>query len=132
MLSITIRDLHKFHSVWSIPNMTLPDRIIAARKGAGFTQSELGVRIGVTQPAISEWEKSARNQPSIDTLRRIAEVTGKPLVWLALGEEFEFTPDEINLIRDFRQCSDQGKTAAIAVIQSNIQHLQSETRLQGA
>ncbi len=53
--------------------------VIAARKHAGITQAELARRMGTTQPAVTRLE-SGRVQPSLRTLRRVAEATGLKLM----------------------------------------------------
>jgi transcriptional regulator with XRE-family HTH domain len=52
--------------------------VIAARKRAGLTQTELAQRMGTTQPAVTRME-SGKVQPSLRTLRRVAEATGSKL-----------------------------------------------------
>jgi transcriptional regulator with XRE-family HTH domain len=52
--------------------------VIAARKRAGLTQAELAQKMGTTQPAVTRME-SGRIQPSLRTLRRLAEATGSKL-----------------------------------------------------
>lgn len=52
--------------------------VIAARKRAGLTQTELAARMGTTQPAVTRME-SGRVQPSLRTLRRLADATGSKL-----------------------------------------------------
>ena len=49
--------------------------VIAARKRAGLTQTELARRMGTTQPAVTRME-SGRVQPSLRTLQRLAKATG--------------------------------------------------------
>lgn len=45
------------------------------RDGQGWTQSDLGARVGLTQAAVSQHELG-RTQPDVDTLRRYAAVFG--------------------------------------------------------
>ncbi|HEV2134950.1 MAG TPA: helix-turn-helix transcriptional regulator [Terracidiphilus sp.] len=53
--------------------------VIAARKRAGLTQTELARRMGTTQPAVTRME-SGRVQPSLRTLQRLAKATGSRLL----------------------------------------------------
>ncbi len=53
------------------------DRIMRARKKAGFTQEELAERIGVTPQAVSKWE-NGHNLPDLENLLLIAELTNTP------------------------------------------------------
>ena len=52
--------------------MTTGERIRAARKKKGWTQSSLADRLGVTHVSIVQWENGTRN-PKQDTLVRIAD-----------------------------------------------------------
>ena len=51
--------------------MTTGQRIKDARKKAGMTQKELGLKLGVTYQTIAQWENDLRN-PKKETIRRIA------------------------------------------------------------
>lgn len=56
----------------------LAQKIERAMKEAGFTQRELAKVMGITNPTISTWTTGKRN-PTVNTLKRIAQATGKPL-----------------------------------------------------
>lgn len=66
-------------------NMTLGRRIIEARKMRGISQSELARAIGVSRPAVSQWE-SDKTEPTRERLLKIAAVTKVNALWLATGE----------------------------------------------
>lgn len=51
--------------------MSVGDRIRAARKKAGMTQAELASKLGLPWQSISQWERDARN-PKIEALEKIA------------------------------------------------------------
>lgn len=53
--------------------------IVAARDRAGLTQKELAAKSGLTQSNISNIEKGS-TRPTIDSLKKIADATGKRLV----------------------------------------------------
>ena len=57
---------------------TLIQAIIDARTEAGMTQQELSQKSGITQSDISKLEHGNAN-PSIRTLRRLADALGKRL-----------------------------------------------------
>jgi transcriptional regulator with XRE-family HTH domain len=63
---------------------TIGDRIRQARKAAGLNQVELARRIGVSQPAIANWE-SGVHDPRRLMLAKVAEALSIPLDWLAEG-----------------------------------------------
>ncbi|WP_296896047.1 helix-turn-helix transcriptional regulator [Thiohalocapsa sp.] len=60
-------------------------RLRSARKNAGLSQAELGIRAGVEQPHISALEGGART-PSMETLRLLAGTLGVSVHWLC-GED---------------------------------------------
>ena len=49
-------------------------------KKSGLTQKEFASRMGVSQQVISRLEKGDIDNPTIDTLSKIADVAGKKLV----------------------------------------------------
>ena len=49
------------------------NRIKEARLAAGMTQEQLAAAVGVTQPAVTQWENGTTN-PRVPALRIIAEV----------------------------------------------------------
>ncbi|MCI1301342.1 helix-turn-helix domain-containing protein [Acetobacter sp.] len=57
---------------------TLIEEMIRARVKAHLSQAELAMKIGTTQSAIARLE-SGRVSPSLTTLRRYAEATGRQL-----------------------------------------------------
>lgn len=66
------------------PPATIGERIRQARKRAGLNQSELAERLGVTQPAVANWE-SGVHDPRRVVLARLADALSTPLDWLADG-----------------------------------------------
>lgn len=63
---------------------TIGERIRIARKRAGLNQAALAVRLGVTQPAVANWE-SGVHDPRRVVLAKLAEALGTSLDWLADG-----------------------------------------------
>ena len=53
--------------------------VITARERAGLTQKELAAKSGLTQSNISNIEKGVTH-PTIDSLKKIADATGRRLV----------------------------------------------------
>lgn len=49
------------------------------RRGAGYTQAELGERMGTTQSVISRWEHG-HDEPRVSTLEKIARACGHRLI----------------------------------------------------
>ena len=50
------------------------------RKAAGFTQKEFAEKMGVSQQLVSRLESGEYENPTIETLSRVADVAGKKLV----------------------------------------------------
>ncbi len=65
--------------------MDFPARLRRARKEAGLSQSEFGLRLKVSGQSVKEWE-AGRSSPQFVRLAEIAEITGKPVAWFFLSE----------------------------------------------
>jgi transcriptional regulator with XRE-family HTH domain len=85
---------------------TLGGRIRMARKSAGLNQAELAERVGVTQPAVANWE-SGVHDPRRLMLARLAEALSTPMEWLAGGA---------------RSTLERDKHAAAAYLRRPLQH----------
>ena len=84
---------------------TFGDRIVAAREGAGLTQSELAERLGVRLDTLRGWEED-RNEPRADRARILAGLTGVSLTWLLTGEgdaPTDATPDTDAIVAELRR-----------------------------
>lgn len=71
-------------------------RITRARKEAGLTQQQLATILGVSRPAVAQWEKG-KTSPSAENLRNVATATGKQLIYFFTGsgvkaDEFDEAP----------------------------------------
>lgn len=64
---------------------SIGDRIRFARKEAGFNQAGLAERVGVSQPAVANWE-SGVHDPRRLMLAKIADVLSVSPEWLASGD----------------------------------------------
>ncbi|HOP19737.1 MAG TPA: helix-turn-helix domain-containing protein [Amphiplicatus sp.] len=85
---------------------SIGDRIRQARKAAGLNQAALAARVGVTQPAVANWE-SGVHDPRRMMLAKLAEALSTPLDWLAEGA---------------RSAAERDKGAAAAYLRRPIQH----------
>ena len=83
------------------------ERIKQARKSRGLSQVDLARRIGVSQPAIANWE-SGIHDPRRLTLAKLAETLDAPLDWLAAGD---------------RSAAESDKHAAAAYIRRPVRHV---------
>ena len=66
----------------------LAKRIRSARENAHLSQHTLGQHIGLSDKAISAYEKG-RSQPPLENLRKIAQVTNHPLTYFTQEENDE-------------------------------------------
>ena len=83
------------------------ERIRQARKSRGLSQADLARRIGVTQPAIANWE-SGVHDPRRLTLAKLADALESPLDWLAAGD---------------RSVAESDKHASAAYIRRPLRHV---------
>lgn len=85
---------------------TIGDRIRQARKAAGINQAALAGRVGVTQPAVANWE-SGVHDPRRLMLAKLADALSVPLEWLAEGA---------------RSMTERDKGAAAVYLRRPLQH----------
>ncbi len=72
---------------------SIGDRIRHARKEAGLNQTELAERVGVSQPAVANWE-SGVHDPRRVMLAKIADVLRVSPGWLASGDRSALETDK--------------------------------------
>lgn len=65
--------------------MKFPQRIRLARRFAGYSQLQLADAVQVTRSAVSHWESTRGNAPSLARLQGIAAATAVNFEWLATG-----------------------------------------------
>lgn len=86
---------------------SIGERIKQARKAHGFSQADLARRLGVSQPAVANWE-SGVHDPRRLMLAALAEALETPHEWLAAGD---------------RSASESDKHAAAAYIRRSLRHV---------
>lgn len=75
-----------------VRRMKIGPRIEKARKLKRLSQGELGRRIGVSQPTVSDWENS-RTEPTVDNMRGLAVELEVCFEWMATGRgPMEYRP----------------------------------------
>lgn len=77
----------------SLEPRSIGDRIRHARKEAGINQAELAQRVGVSQPAVANWE-SGVHDPRRVMLAKIADVLRVSPEWLASGDRSPVETDK--------------------------------------
>ena len=78
--------------------MTLTIRLIKTRREKRLSQQALADLIGVSRSALAQWETDM-SRPSLDNLRKIAEVLDVSFEWLATGRGNQYittNDDEIS------------------------------------
>lgn len=65
--------------------MGLNERIMQLRKQAGWTQEQLGEKLGVSRQAVSKWEAGQAN-PDVTYLAEMCRLFGVSSDWLLLGK----------------------------------------------
>lgn len=71
-------------NTYNLRPMKIGQRIKATRELRGLSQGELARRVGVSQPAASEWE-SCRSEPTVENLRALAVELDLWFEWLVTG-----------------------------------------------
>ncbi len=74
-------------------NTAVAQKIRQVVKETGMTQQNFAKKIGLGESVISRWLKGDR-QPSITSLKKISEATGKPLKYFLESSENDSSPDE--------------------------------------
>jgi transcriptional regulator with XRE-family HTH domain len=64
-------------------------RIREARQAAGLKQTELAVKLDVTQATIANYERGNTQPPSMRRFRSLADALGVDLIWLLEGDKEE-------------------------------------------
>lgn len=105
--------------------MQYGERIKHFRKLRGLSQGQIAIRLGITQSAVSQWEKN-RTQPDPDQLIALVdllgvsmdELLGRPVVISATTEQPipQLDPEEQILVENFRLLNASGKAALMATI----------------
>ena len=73
--------------------MKIGARIRESRERKTLSQSELARRLGVSQPAVSDWE-NGKTEPSVDNLRAMAVELDVWFEWIVTGRgQRDFAPE---------------------------------------
>jgi len=76
---------------WAVP-LGFGDRLLVARRTAGWTQRQLAAELGTQAASIDLWEHGAqpRNLPQL--ARSLAELLGVSATWLVWGDDTPGVP----------------------------------------
>jgi len=94
---------------------TLGERIAHVIKSYQGNQTDLGKAVGVSRGAVSQWKVGEAKNIKAENLFPLARVTGFSPEWIATGKGpqrtlGELSCDEIDLITNYRQCEDIGRS----------------------
>ncbi|PJE77821.1 HTH-type transcriptional regulator Xre [invertebrate metagenome] len=79
--------------------MNLSTRILQARKNKKLSQQSLADMIGISRSALAQWE-TEMSSPSVDNLRKMAELVNVSFEWLATGRGNQYLSMPIDTICD--------------------------------
>lgn len=97
---------------------TLGSRIQELRKSLGYSQVELGQRIGVSKSQVNRYENKGI-QPPADILSKIADLFGTSVDFLINGqseEKAKATLKNAELLKQFKQVEDLPEEDRLTVI----------------
>lgn len=97
---------------------TLGSRIQTLRKSLGYSQVELGQRIGVSKSQVNRYENKGI-QPPADILSKIADLFGTSVDFLINGqseEKAKATLKNAELLKQFKQVEDLPEEDRMTVI----------------
>ena len=66
-------------------------RIQAARRAAGLTQTQLAIKLGVTNRAVSAWERGRTDTLLASTCFALADALSVSARWIVVGERSDAT-----------------------------------------
>lgn len=92
-------------------------RIAHIRQARGWTQAELGRRLGLSQKWISSIER-ARTTPQLDTLAKIARALAVQPFELLLPEAPRATSDLRRMVGILKRCDDRSREYLSRVMES--------------
>jgi DNA-binding XRE family transcriptional regulator len=89
MLTIAYSEVKTAFPMESYPNYmeTMGDRIRQLRQSKGWTQEELGARVGVSKVAVSQWETGGTSNIRLKTFLALVEELGTKPHYLIFGPE---------------------------------------------
>ena len=112
--------------------MSFGQRLKYLRTSLGITQEELALKIGIQKQHISRYEND-RCEPNIRTAKRIADALGVSLEELSKGAfspsstSPAFSPDEVRLVADYRDASDEIREEAAAMLHRSAERNRKES-----
>lgn len=93
------------------------EKLKAARKQKGLSQTELGKLLGVQAQTIGRWE-TGKSEPNLETINKLCEALDVPLRYLINEErvDYQLTLEEAFVINKYRELNDDGKQMIINLL----------------
>ena len=92
------------------------EKLKAARKQKGLSQTELGKLLGVQAQTISNWE-NGKSEPNLKTINKLCDVLNIPIYSLISKEaDYQLNYDEAFVINKYRELNDDGKKMIINLL----------------
>lgn len=105
------------------------------REKAGLTVYELGDKIGKSGKTVSAWE-NGRGQPDADMFLKLCDILGVESVAVFFGQadtvattSIEVDPNEAELLKLWRNTTEEGKRAAMALINAYQKPIKKENAI---
>lgn len=98
--------------------MTFGERLITARENKNYKQNQLAELLGITATRLNYWEKDKR-EPDVLMIKKLSSLLEVSSDWLIGNENinnFEFTTNEKNIIKKYRNIDFYGQKLVNNVI----------------
>ncbi|MGN0946714.1 MAG: helix-turn-helix transcriptional regulator [Megasphaera sp.] len=106
--------------------MSISKNIKLLREKYRLSQKELAAIAGVSDKAVSTWERGLK-EPRMGAIQKIAdhfgikksnliEDGGIQSITLASKASIEFTPDEVEIIKKYRRLTPEGKKTVLTIL----------------
>lgn len=92
------------------------EKLKAARKQKGLSQTELGKLLGVQAQTIGRWE-TGKIEPNLETINKLCEILNIPLYSLISKDvDCQLNYEEAFIVNKFRELNDDGKKMIINLL----------------
>ena len=92
------------------------EKLKAARKQKGLSQTELGKLLGVQAQTVGRWE-NGKSEPNLETINKLCKILNIPIYSLISKEaDYQLNYDEAFIINKYRELNDDGKKMIINLL----------------
>lgn len=94
------------------------EKLKAARKQKGLSQTELGKLLGVQAQTIERWE-TGKSEPNLEKINKLCEILNVPLYSLISKDaDYQLNYEEAFIVNKFRELNDDGKSIVINLLKT--------------